>query len=541
MYFTQHAASSPIRLQPRYQPAFKPPRHTITMPPKRMTANPVKPARYRAGKPVGPESSSESESSDGEAEDQQTTKKRPQPRKIAPPPKAASAGRIISTGGGKINYRDEEEARRAAAAKARVEAERRAREEGFVTEDEEDEEEDDDDKRRGGTGVSTGAAAESGSEEESSEEESSSEEEAPRRLMIRPKFIRKGERDGDRGESKSAASAVTGGTQNAPDDEAAEAARKKAALDEMVEEQIKKDLAARSAGKKHWDDDSDPEDEVDDTDDLDPEAEQAAWKLRELKRIRRDREAIEAKEAEREEVERRRNLTEDERRAEDDAFLAKQKEEKDGRGSMAYMQKYYHKGAFYREEAEAEGLDKRDVMGMRFADDVQNRELLPQALQMRDMTKLGKKGATKYRDLKSEDTGRWGELDSGRPRGGYDRFGDERFQPDRDGGWGRNQGGDGGKGANAIPLGERKSVPGAPEGPRNDRSRGEDRHRDGERYRPRGEDRERRGSRSRSPRRDHRDHRDQDRDRDEYRDHRKRESSRERDRHEGDKRRRIDA
>lgn len=511
------------------------------MPPKRMTANPVKPARYRAGKAVGPESSSESESSDGETELQDDAKRRPPPRKIAPPPKAASAGRIISTGGKKVDYKGEEEARRAAAARARAEAERRAREEGFVTEDEEDEESGG--EERGGAKPSAGAgpaaAAESGSEEEeedeeSSEEESSSEDEAPRRLMIRPKFILKSQRERSDGKSNtSTPSVATKEPTNAPDDrgDLAEEARRKAALDELVEEQIKKDLAARAAGKKHWDDDSDPEEEVDDTDDLDPEAELAAWRVRELKRIRRDREAIEAKEAEREEIERRRNLTEEERRAEDDAYLAKQKEEKEGRAPMAYMQKYFHKGAFYREEAAAEGLDKRDVMGMRFADDVVNRELLPQALQMRDMTKLGKKGATKYRDLKSEDTGRWGQQDYGRPGGNYDRFGDVRFQPDRDRDWDRNRGdGDsGGKGANAIPLGERKTVPGAPEGPRNDRSsRGEERY-------ERGGDRERRRSRSRSPRRD------RDRDRDEYRDRRKRESSRERDRHDGDKRRRVDA
>ena len=142
----------------------------------------------------------------------------------------------------------------------------------------------------------------------------------------------------------------------------------------------------------------------------DPEAEYAAWKLRELKRIKREREAIEAREAERAEVERRRNLTEEERRAEDAAFLARQRSEREqGRGKMAYMQKYQHRDAFYRGDEEAEALAGRDIMGARFADDVQNRELLPKALQLRDMTRLGRKGASKYRDLRSEDTGRWGD------------------------------------------------------------------------------------------------------------------------------------
>ncbi|KAL1835554.1 hypothetical protein VTK73DRAFT_5533, partial [Phialemonium thermophilum] len=255
-----------------------------------------------------------------------------------------------------------------------------------------------------------------------------------------------------------------------------------------------------------------------------------------LKRIRREREAIEAREREREEVERRRNLTEEERRAEDEEFLARQRAEKEGRGRMAYMQKYFHKGAFYQDESRAQGLDKRDIMGMRIADDVRNRELLPKYMQIRDMTKLGRKGATKYRDLKSEDTGRWGELDPPpRSGGGYHDGDRDRYR------------GDGAKGANAIPLGDRKSVPpdGAPDRPRSDRY-GEgggyrDRRRDDERG-DRDDRRQRRRSRSRSPRRDYGDRDDRYDERgSEYRDWRKREPSRERDRYESDKRRRVDA
>lgn len=294
----------------------------------------------------------------------------------------------------------------------------------------------------------------------------------------------------------------------------------------------------------------------------DPAAEYAAWKLRELRRIKREREAIEARERERAEVERRRNLTDEERRAEDAAFLAQQKEEKDGRGKMGYLQKYHHRGAFYRGgDDEAEALANRDIMGARFADDVQNRELLPKALQLRDMTRLGRKGATKYRDLKSEDTGAWGAhlgRDSRRGRGGgggggggdFDSYHnvDDRFKSDRE----REREGPGG--ANAIPLGERKGggVPGAPDGPRNsgrggggsgrDGDRYRDRERDRDRddrnsYRPRDDDYRRRDrrsrsrSRSRSPRR---------RDRDDHYS-RKRDSSRDTGHYDSDKRRRIES
>lgn len=230
-----------------------------------------------------------------------------------------------------------------------------------------------------------------------------------------------------------------------------EAARRKAAADELVEEQIRKDLAARAAGKKHWDDDENSSSDVDTTDGLDEAAEEAAWRVRELKRLKRARAAIEERERELAEVERRRNLTEEERRAEDEAYIAQQREEKDSRGKMSYMQKYFHKGAFFQEEAEKAGLLQRDIMGTRIADDVRNREALPEYLQRRDMSKLGKKGATKYRDMRSEDTGRWGQFDDANRRqhrggGGDDRFrpDDDRFRPDeRDA-----------KGANAIPLGD---------------------------------------------------------------------------------------
>ena len=66
------------------------------MPPKRMTANPVKPARYRAGKATQVESDSDSDSdaSDNEA---------PTEAALPPPPKATSAGKISSSNLGKVD------------------------------------------------------------------------------------------------------------------------------------------------------------------------------------------------------------------------------------------------------------------------------------------------------------------------------------------------------------------------------------------------------------------------------------------------------
>jgi microfibrillar-associated protein 1 len=446
-----------------------------------MTANPKAAPRYRPGKAVAEEPSSSESESDGE--EAQPTKP------IASPPKASTASGIANNLS-KVNLN---ERRKQAAAKeaARIEEEKALKakeEEGFVTEEESEEE--------SGSG-----------EENGSEEEESSEEEAPRRVLMRPTFIKKNKRDKLNGEVSKAKEDEKTEEELIKEEEE----RRRKAADEIVEEQIRKDVAAKAAGKKNWDDDEEGE-EVDDEDDIDPEAEYAAWKLRELKRIKREREAIEEREKELEEMERRKNLTEEERKREDDEFIAKQKEEREGKGKMGYMQKYYHKGAFFQDDAKAEGLDRRDIMGSRFADDV-NRELLPQALQIRDMTKIGKKGATKYKDLKSEDTGRWGQFEDKHRKGLGGFNNDERFMPDRD----RDRGG--ASGANSMPVADRKKVTGAPEGPRAMRGGGErardggDTHRHerhsrdrspsrdgGDTYRRDRDDRDQ--SRSRSPRRD---------------------------------------
>lgn len=209
------------------------------------------------------------------------------------------------------------------------------------------------------------------------------------------------------------------------------------------------------------------------------------FRLRKLRRYKRDREAMLAREREIEELERRRNLTEEERAAEDAEKVRKQEEEKGERGKMGYMKRYFHSGAFYRDEAEGAGLLDRDIAGARFVDEV-SKDKLPEYLQRRDMSKIGRKGATKYKDLRSEDTGTWGDFDR---RGGRGWDGDERFRPDA----GRRDE-YGAKGANAVPLGA-PSGPRRDERERGDRYRGEER---GDKGRERSRDRERGGYRSRS-------------------------------------------
>ncbi|BCS19312.1 microfibrillar-associated 1 family protein [Aspergillus puulaauensis] len=432
-----------------------------------MTANPVRPGRYRPGKAVAEEPSSSEEEEDNEEELREQERKRleEQKRKQKAAPKATSfpGAKTVTKGVKDVKIEQEEDD-----------------EEGFVTEEEEEEEED----SKGGVPVSSAEPVrqvskpqkeeeeESESEEESSEEESSSEEEAPRRVLLRPTFIKKDKRGNGPAESQGG---VGTGADSIAEAEARAALRQEKA-DALVREQIEKDAIARSSANRAWDDDetmANEEAAIDDTDGKDPEAEHAAWKLRELKRIKREREAIEEAEKEREEIERRRNLTAEEREREDQEFIAKQKEERDAtRGQTGYMQRYFHKGAFFRPELEKEGLDQRNAMGARFVDDV-SRETLPQYMQIRDMTKLGKKGRTRYKDLRSEDTGRFGDDFSNRRRPDAPiGITDERFMPDR--GDDRPKGP---TGANASAMRERRRSRSRSRSPRRDRNHSSDRHR----------------------------------------------------------------
>lgn len=468
-----------------------------------MTANPLKPGRYRPGKPIAEDPSSSEEEEEGEEEDGAAKKakeeeerrkrieaQRQQPKATSFP--TGAAGKITrGVKDVKIDEREDED----------------EDEEGFVTD--EDEEEQGEEKGAAKTAPRvTGAAPESvpesvpatgedkeeeeeeEEEEESSEEEEeeSSEDEAPQRVLLRPTFIKKDKRAQEPYNQDQSTATTTAPAADTTATAEAHKAQRQEKADTLVRQQLEKDALERSAASKQWDDDEAEvaeEAAINDTDNLDPEAEYAAWKLRELKRVKRSRELIEASEKEREEVERRRNLTTEEREREDSEFLSKQKEEKEAtRGQTGFMQRYFHKGAFFRPELESEGLDRRNIMGRRFVDDV-SRETLPQYMQVRDLTQVGKKGRTRYRDLRSEDTGRFGEgfdRRSGR-RDGQPPIGvtDERFLPDRE----RERKGP--TGANASAVRER----------RRSRSRSRSRRRDrdhdrGDRYRPDGGSRRKR-------------------------------------------------
>ncbi|XP_068131373.1 microfibrillar-associated protein 1 [Hyperolius riggenbachi] len=133
------------------------------------------------------------------------------------------------------------------------------------------------------------------------------------------------------------------------------------------------------------------------TDDENDEEEYEAWKVRELKRIKRDREEREAMEKEKAEIDRMRNMTEEERRAELRAN-GKIITNKALKGKYKFLQKYYHRGAFFMDEDE--DVYKRDFSAPTLEDHF-NKTILPKVMQVKN---FGRSGRTKYTHLVDQDT-----------------------------------------------------------------------------------------------------------------------------------------
>ncbi|KAG7387205.1 Microfibrillar-associated protein 1 [Phytophthora pseudosyringae] len=138
----------------------------------------------------------------------------------------------------------------------------------------------------------------------------------------------------------------------------------------------------------------------DDTDGLDPAQEYRDWELREMRRIKRDRDRKEQRRKEEDETQRRRNMTEEERAAEDAKLKKSEPKEK---RKLKFMQKYYHKGAFYVDDDSIRSKDdvrKRDAAEATLEDKF-NKEMLPEVMQVKN---FGRAGRTKYTHLADQDT-----------------------------------------------------------------------------------------------------------------------------------------
>lgn len=177
-----------------------------------------------------------------------------------------------------------------------------------------------------------------------------------------------------------------------------------AKIEAMQAKKILKKEEARALVAKTMQDDLDAqhkiltEFEVDDSDDEAAEEEEfEAWKVRELKRIKREVQKRATEEAERTEMERLRDMSEEDRLAE----LSKRKtlitNERE-KSKYKFGQKYYHRGAFFMDQDEE--IYKRDI-DLPTLEDHFDKAAMPAVMQVK---KFGFMGQTKYTNLRDQDT-----------------------------------------------------------------------------------------------------------------------------------------
>jgi len=127
------------------------------------------------------------------------------------------------------------------------------------------------------------------------------------------------------------------------------------------------------------------------------EEEYEAWKVRELKRIKRDRDERENIEREKAELERVHHMTEEERRQEQ-KLNPKVVTNKAAKGKYKFLQKYYHRGAFFLDKDDE--VLKRDFSAPTLEDHFE-KTVLPKVMQVKN---FGRSGRTKYTHLVDQDT-----------------------------------------------------------------------------------------------------------------------------------------
>jgi len=221
-------------------------------------------------------------------------------------------------------------------------------------------------------------------EEESSEYEEDSDSDEESGLRLKPVFVRKNDRvtiqERERIEEESE---VTEEKVKKLAEERKKIATKM--VSDIVREELKEEQGVAA------------DENILITDDENDEEEYEAWKIRELKRMKRDKEELATREREKEELEKIRHMTEEERRE----FMRRNPKvvtNKSSKGKYKFLQKYYHRGAFFMDEEE--GVYKRDFSGATLEDHF-NKTVLPKVMQVKN---FGRSGRTKYTHLVDQDT-----------------------------------------------------------------------------------------------------------------------------------------
>ncbi|KAL5291514.1 MFAP1 family protein [Megaselia abdita] len=224
------------------------------------------------------------------------------------------------------------------------------------------------------------------SDSESSEYEDESESEEDHEPRLKPLFVRKRDRATIAEKEREAAKQK----QIELEEKRAAKERRRETL-RLVEQSVKRDL------EKTKPDNLEPNINDVCTDDENEDVEYEAWKLRELKRIKRDREEKDNTEREKLEIDRFRNMTEEERKQELRAN-PKLLTNKATKGKYKFLQKYFHRGAFYMDEEQ--DLLKRDFAQATLEDHF-DKTILPKVMQVKN---FGRCGRTKYTHLVDQDT-----------------------------------------------------------------------------------------------------------------------------------------
>lgn len=156
-------------------------------------------------------------------------------------------------------------------------------------------------------------------------------------------------------------------------------------------------IQAQAVRTEDLDKDNESDTEVPNDDDDDENEAYRLWRMRELARLKRDRELREKEFKEEEATEKRRMMT-DEERKKDDKRIGKYK--KTMRSDMRFMQRYHHVGIFVDDPDDP--LFKRDY-NIGVGTDNFDKSNLPKRLQTR-RGQEGKRGHSKYTHLGDEDT-----------------------------------------------------------------------------------------------------------------------------------------
>ena len=178
---------------------------------------------------------------------------------------------------------------------------------------------------------------------------------------------------------------------------------KEIAAQKVAEDQAQEEMAV--LGPKGAED-------INTDDDSNPEEDYQAWKSREIERLRRDLEEKLKHNKEEKEKEIWRKMSEKDR----NRYLEMKSQEArassmakiEDKAKWNFLQKYYHKGAFFQTEAVYKGeeaplvgdLKNRDISSAT-GDDVFDKASLPQVMQVKN---FGKRGQTKWTHLAAEDT-----------------------------------------------------------------------------------------------------------------------------------------